>query len=156
MDVMTRHKYFVAALLIGSTVPAAAATSPLQIASSVSVEQRSAATDGTVRVALVPAKRATPGDRIVFALDYRNTSKAPLADVVFDNPVPAGVAYRAVAAGSPEPLLSVDGKSFGPLNTLRVAGRPATIADITHVRWKLAAPIAPGASGRLAFAAVLK
>lgn len=152
---MTRHKYLAAALLIGSTVPAAAATSPLQIASSVSVERRSVAQDGTVRVALVPAKRATPGDRVVFVLDYRNTGKAPLADVVFDNPVPAGIAFRA-AAGLPEPLLSTDGKTYAALAALRVAGRPATPADVTHVRWKLVAPIAPGAAGRLAFAAVLK
>lgn len=153
---MKTFVYFVAVSALGVATQALGAPSPLQAASTVLVEQRSPAADGTTRVALVPAKRAVPGDRVVFALDYRNTGKAPLADVVFDNPVPAGIAYRAPASGSPEPLLSVDGKTFGPLATLRVAGRPATIADVTHVRWKLAAAIAPGSGGRLAFAAVLK
>jgi uncharacterized repeat protein (TIGR01451 family) len=132
------------------------AISPLQVSSSVLVEQRSTARDGTSRVAFKPATRVTPGDRLIFALDYRNTGQQPLAGVVFDNRVPAGLAYRAALPGSIEPLLSVDGKVFGPLGTLRVAGRPAILADVTHVRWTLAAPIAPGGSGRLSFAAVLK
>lgn len=153
---MHSFAYVIAAGALSVATQALAAPSPLQVASSVLVEQRNTAADGTVRVVLKPAKRAVPGERVVFALDYRNAGQAALADVVFDNPVPAAIAYRAASAGSPEPLLSVDGKIFGALATLRVAGRPATIADVTHVRWTLAAPIAPGSSGRLAFAAVLK
>jgi uncharacterized repeat protein (TIGR01451 family) len=153
---MQKFALLISAAALGAAAPVIAAASPLQVASTVLVEQRSTAADGTVRVALAPAKRAVPGDRVVFALNYRNTGAQPLANVVFDNPVPAQIAYRAPAAGSPEPQLSVDGKTFGALSTLRVAGRPATAADVTHVRWTLATPIAPGSSGRLAFAAVLK
>ncbi len=93
---------------------------------------------------------------MVFALDYRNTGSQPLANVVFDNPVPDSMAYRAAASGSATPLLSVDGKVFGPLSTLRIDGRAATAAEVTHVRWMLAAPIAPGSTGRVAFQAALK
>jgi uncharacterized repeat protein (TIGR01451 family) len=148
--------YFLAASALSAATQALAAPAPLQVASSVLVVQRSTAADGTVKVALAPAKRAVPGDHVVFALSYKNVGNQPLADVVFDNPVPAGIAYRGATSGSVEPMVSVDGKVFGPLGALRVAGRPATIADVTHVRWKLAAPIAAGSSGRLAFAAVLK
>jgi uncharacterized repeat protein (TIGR01451 family) len=148
--------YFVAASALGVATQALAAPSPLQVTSSVLVEQRSKAADGTVKIALAPAKHAVPGDHVVFALSYKNNGNQPLANVVFNNPVPAGIAYRGAAQGSTEPLVSVDGKTFGALSTLRVAGRPATLADVTHVRWTLATPIAAGSAGRLAFAAVLK
>lgn len=144
------------------TAPAFANTaSPLEVASKIFVEQKSVAADGTVRTALVPANRTVPGDRIVFVLAYRNTGAQSLGNLVFDNPLPAGVAYRAPAAGSVAPELSVDGKTYGTLGSLRmpVAGggtRPATNADVTHVRWRLAGSLAAGGKGQFAFQATLK
>jgi uncharacterized repeat protein (TIGR01451 family) len=153
---MRNFAYLITAAALAVAAPALAGDGPLQVASKVLVEQRTAAADGTVRTALVPAKRAVPGDRVVFALAYRNTGTKPISDVVFNNPVPAGIAYRAPAQGSPSPDLSVDGKNFGPLGSLRVGARAATAADVTHVRWRLASPIAPGGQGQLAFQAILK
>jgi uncharacterized repeat protein (TIGR01451 family) len=138
-------------LLLGvalSATPAIAA-GPLQVTSKVLVEAKQRAADGTTRVALVPANRAVPGDRVVFVLSYRNTGKQPLSDLVFDNPVPNGVAYRAPAAGSPAPELSPDGQRYAPAGALRAE-------DVTHVRWRLARPLAPGAQGEFAFLATLK
>ena len=62
---------------------------------------------------------------------------------------------------SAAPELSVDGKTYGPLASLRVATatgttRAATADDVTHVRWRLARPITAGAQGQLAFEAVLR
>ena len=153
---MHKLAYLVTAAALGVVAPALAAASPLQVASAVLVEHRTAATDGSVRVSLAPAKHVVPGDRVVFALNYRNAGNQPLTNIVFDNPVPAQIGYRGAADGSAEPLLSVDGKTFAPLAALRVAGRPATVADVTHVRWRLATPIAAGAQGRVAFNAVVK
>lgn len=153
---MQKLPYLIAAAAMAIAAPALAAPGgPLQVASKILVEQRSTAADGTVRVTLAPAKRVVPGDRVVFALAYRNTGTKPIADVVFDNPVPAQIAYRAPAQGSPAPELSVDGKTYGPLASLRVGDRAATTADVKHVRWRLRTPIAPGAQGQLAFQAVL-
>ena len=58
-------------------------------------------------------------------------------------------------------LTSVDGKTFGPLSTLRVAtadgkSRAAAPADVRVVRWRLAQPVAPGGEGQVAFRALLK
>ncbi len=131
---------------------AAAPAGPLQVTSQVMVEARQRAADGTTRIALVPAHRVVPGDRVVFTLAYRNTGTQPLADIVFDNPVPHGVAYRAPAPNSPAPELSVDGRRFGTLAQLGAAGPD----DVTHVRWRLPRPLAPGAAGTFAFQAVLK
>jgi uncharacterized repeat protein (TIGR01451 family) len=149
----------IAALL--SAAPAFAAAGPLQVTSKVMVEQKTRAADGSVRVALVPARHAVPGDRVVFVLAYRNTGAQPIANIVFDNPVPAGIAYRGAAPDSLSPEVSVDGTHYGALASLTATAptgerRAATPADVTHVRWRLASPIAAGAQGQLSFQAVLK
>ncbi|MHA6722411.1 hypothetical protein [Sphingomonas sp. RS2018] len=143
-------------LLLLTAEPLAAASGPLDVTSSVMVEQRSRAPDGTTRVTLAPAARVVPGDRVVFVVAYRNTGTQPLSNLAIVNPLPAGIAYRAPAAGTAEPEVSVDGRSFAALAALRSGDRAATGDDVTHVRWRLARPLAPGAQGRLAFQAVLK
>lgn len=143
--------------LAGAALAAAPALAagPLVVTSQVMVEAKQRAADGTTRIALVPARRVVPGDRVVFTLAYRNTGTQPLADLVFDNPLPSGVAYRAPVANSPAPELSVDGRRYGTLAQLS-AGRAIGPDDVTHVRWRLPRPLAPGASGAVAFQAVLK
>jgi uncharacterized repeat protein (TIGR01451 family) len=153
---MRNLAYLMTAAALGLSAPALAGADVLQVASKILVEQRSTAADGTVRVTLAPARHVVPGDRVVFTLAYRNTGTKPISDVVFNNPIPTGILYRAPAQGSPAPDLSVDGKTFGPLGSLRVGTRAASAADVTHVRWRLAAPIAAGGQGQLAFQAVLK
>lgn len=154
---MSPLRPFTALALAAAVLPAAArASGPLEVASSVLVEARSRAPDGTTRVALVPARRIVPGDRVTVVLAYRNTGARPIADVAFDNPVPAGLSYRAPAPGSAAPEVSADGRSYAPLAGLRVGMRAATGDDVRHVRWRLDRPIPAGASGRLAFTAVLR
>ena len=142
-------------------VPAAAsAAGPLSLVTRVLVETREGAADGTSRTRLVAPTRATPGDRVVVVLAYRNTGARPLADLVLVDPVPAGVAFRD-ADGAPGAEVSADGRTFAPLASLRVATaagttRAAIAADVTHVRWRLVAPLAPGAGGELRFRATLK
>ena len=62
---------------------------------------------------------------------------------------------------TPVPELSVDGKTFGSLGSLRIATadgktRAAAPADVRVVRWHLAQPVAPGGEGQVAFRALLK
>ncbi len=148
-------------LIVLSPAIAIAAAGPLQVTSSIMVEHRAAAADGTTRVALVKATKVVPGDHVVFVTAFANTGKQPIADLVLADPIPASIAYRAADPGSPAPELSVDGRTFGPLATLRVAlpaggTRAATADDVTAVRWRLTAPLAPGAHGERAFRAILK
>jgi len=155
---MIRH--LVAALTATIAVPVLA-SGPLTVESSMLTLQKRAAADGTTTVSLVRAAKAVPGDKVVMRLAYRNTGSAPIGNVVLNNPVPKGIAYRAPAAGSIAPELSVDGQTFGPLATLRVTGadgrqRAATADDITHVRWRIASPIAAGAQGQVSFEGLLK
>lgn len=148
----------IAATALGFAAPLLAA-GPLQVTSTVMVEAKTRAPDGSTRVALAPAKRVVPGDRVVYVIAYRNTGGQPLSGVVIANPVPATLSYRSAAAGTPDPEVSVDGTTFAPLAALRVAQagttRPATADDVRLVRWRVPV-IAPGAEGRFAFQAVLK
>jgi uncharacterized repeat protein (TIGR01451 family) len=143
------------------TAVPALANGPLTVESSMLSLQKRAAADGTTLVGLAPARKVVPGDKVVIRLAYRNTGSAPIGNVVLSNPLPQGIAYRAPAAGSPAPELSVDGKTFGTLETLRVATpdggqRAARVADVTHVRWRIASPIAAGASGQVSIEGILK
>lgn len=135
---------------------AAAPAGPLSITTRVMVEQRRAAPDGTTRIMLAKPDRVGPGDRVVILLAYRNTGAQPLGDVALADPLPPSIAFRGAHAGSPDPEVSVDGRSFGPLPALvvRLPGggtRPARPMDVTAVRWRLTTPLAPGAQGELAF-----
>jgi len=150
-----RHSLLLAGLL--AAVPAVANT--VDIHASVLAEKRGAAADGTTRVSLVPAARVTPGDKVVYRLNYRNNGKQPVTGLVIANPVPTAMRYAGPAEGSAAPELSVDGKTFGPLAALKVrdgaTSRPAVAADVRVVRWRLARPVAGGAGGQVAFRAVL-
>ncbi len=155
----TYHGFIIALAACASA--AGAADGPLQVESRILTEQKLPRADGTVDVHLVQAKKVVPGDRVVFVLAYRNTGNQPISNIVFDNPVPKEIAYRAAGSGAQSPDLSVDGKTFGQLNMLRVTmanggQRAATADDVTHVRWRLAAPLAAGAKGEFSFQATLK
>lgn len=150
-----------AVVLAATAAVGSAAGGPLQMTSSILIESRAAAADGTTRIILVKPSRVTPGDKVIFVLAYRNTGTQPLANVVLDNPLPRQIAYRSANPGSPAPDVSVDGKTFGPLDTLRVrnldgSSRAASPDDVTSVRWRLASPLAGGSQGQFAFQAVLK
>ncbi|MET0371294.1 MAG: hypothetical protein ABW039_07945 [Sphingobium sp.] len=151
----------VAAIVAGPAAAAASAPQDaLQVASKIFIEQRSLGADGTVRVEPTAAKRAVPGDHVIFVLAYRNGGAQPLKDIVLNNPVPSAVAYRTGGVSAVTPELSIDGKSFGALDQLRVplaggGSRAATATDVRHVRWRIAT-IPAGGQGQVAFKAILK
>jgi hypothetical protein len=102
----------------------------------------------------------TPGEALVVMLEYRNGGARPAAGFVIDNPIPGAVSFTGVE--QPWATVSIDGgKSYGTLASLKVKGadgtmRPAIPSDVTHVRWKFAQPIAPGAGGRVMFFGTVK
>lgn len=110
-------------------------------------------------VTLTEPTAVAPGDVVVISIAYENTGAEPAADIVISNPVPEHLRFIGVRAGAG--MVSVDGgASFGALVDLRISeadqtSRPATAADVTHVRWRFDQPLLPGASGAVAFAARL-
>lgn len=145
------HRLLILATATAIAVPAVAApaSSPLELSTRMLVEKPVTAADGTVQTRLVAPTHAVPGDRVVVVLAYRNTGARALSGLTLADPVPAGIVFRGVAAGVPAPEVSVDGTIFSPL----AASRPA---EVRHVRWRLATPLAPGARGELSYRATIR
>ena len=115
--------------------------------------------DGTERTELTTPTTIVPGDRLMFGTDYANNGTEAVTNFTVTNPLPAAV--RLAPDADPALDLSVDGgATWGVLSALKVANpdgtsRPATHADVTHVRWVLES-IAPGAKGRLTYPAIIR
>ena len=153
---MRRSLTIIGALAAGLSSAAAQVTAEQRVLREVQAVDAS----GRTIIREVPADLVAPGDRVVYRLSYRNDGAAPAAGLVLVMPVPNGI---SLVAGSPEGpgtvAYSLDGEAFAALDTLSVPGpagaRPATAADVRHVRWTLDAPLAPGASGEIAYRGVL-
>lgn len=132
----------------------------VSLTTSVFKEAETKTADGHVATALKPAGRVVPGDQVVYVLTYHNGGAKAAEGVVVTNPMPEGVAYAGPIDGQ-APLVSVDGKTFGPLSSLTVsrpdgARSPAAMADVSAVRWSLAQPVPAGGEVRLSYRARLK
>jgi uncharacterized repeat protein (TIGR01451 family) len=152
-------KFWLAFLAL--VAPAAAfAAGNVSLSSEIFVERVKTGPDGKPVVVREAPKVVTPGDKLVFELAYRNQGTQPATDFALTNPMPASVAFAG--SESPGAVFSVDGgKSWGPLASLKVAGpdgkaRPATRADVTHIRWSFSHAIPAGASGKLSFRGIVK
>lgn len=152
------------AIVLACFLPvAAAASDPIRLTSGVYQEQEIVDGSGLRKVKQVPASTLQPGSELVYVVSYANVSDKP-ARIVITNPLPADLGYRSAsgALDGTQSDVSVDGgKTYGPLASLMVNGgdgtvRPATAADITHVRWTVPRPVRPGEQGRVSLRAVLK
>ena len=138
---------------------AQAAASPIALIGDVKAEKVVTAPDGTERTELVEPTTIIPGDRLIFGTDYAHNGAEIVNNFVVTNPLPAAV--RLAPDADPALDVSVDGgKTWGKLAALTLANpdgtqRPATHADVTHVRWVLAS-VTPGAKGRLTYPAIIR
>ncbi len=136
------------------------ASESVALDSSVYVERIVPEANGRTRTVLEPPKVVTPGDRLVFILQYRNTGTQSAKDFVVTNPMPAPVAYQGTSDTVAQ--VSVDGgKTFAELAALKVREADGTLRaarpeDVTHVRWALREPIAAGALGKLSFRGIVR
>ncbi|MFM5913650.1 MAG: hypothetical protein ACKOPR_02750 [Chakrabartia godavariana] len=136
------------------------ASESVALDSSVYVERIVPEANGRTRTVLEPPKVVTPGDRLVFILQYRNTGTQSAKDFVVTNPMPAPVAYQGTSDTVAQ--VSVDGgKTFAALAALKVREADGTLRaarpeDVTHVRWALREPIAAGAQGKLSFRGIVR
>ena len=151
-------KYFLAflALVLSGT----AAWADVRLTSNVLVERIVKDVGGNDTVVLEEPKVVTPGDRLVFTLDYKNMGTEPAEDFVITNPIPEAVSYAGGEADGS--VVSVDGgTTWGALASLTVAGtdgqpRAAQPSDVTHVRWTFPQPIPVGSGGKLTFRGTVK
>lgn len=152
-------KYLIALFALVAPVGALLANQ-VALDSEVFVERSVEQADGSVTVVVEEPTRVVPGDSLVFVLSYENAGAEPAENFVVTNPMPDAVAFvEAIDGGA---VYSVDGGTvFAPLTELRIASdggvdRAAQPVDVTHIRWTLTEPIAPGASGQLRFRGVVR
>jgi uncharacterized repeat protein (TIGR01451 family) len=119
--------------------------------------------DGTESASRMPADVVVPGERVVYTVSFTNDDVQPAQNFVMTQPVPEEVTYIEGSAEKPGAELSVStdgGNSFSPrgaATVLRDGERVrATASDITHLRWKIVTPLAPGGNDSVAYKAVLK
>lgn len=145
-------------VLLAAT-PALAAEN-VTLKSDVFVQRQVKDAAGKTRIVLAPPAMVTPGDKLVFVLNYKNEGDRPATRFTVTNPIPGAVIYANQASAGE--LVSADGgRNWGPLGVLKVktangAMRPAQAADVTHVKWTLSQPIAAGQSGKLQFQGVVR
>lgn len=145
-------------LLLGT--PAMALANDVALTSTVFIEKDVTDAQGRKAVVLEEPKVVTPGDRLVFLLNYRNTGARPAADFVVTNPMPPAVAYQGTPDGAAE--VSTDGgRNWGRLETLKIIEPNGTVRgarpeDVTHVRWSMKQAIPSGTAGKLSFRGVVR
>lgn len=120
--------------------------------------------DGTVSLTREKADMVTPGDKVVYSLNYHNDDANPASNIVLVMPVPTQVAYFEGSAeldGTIANYSADGGQTYAARHVLQVKQsdgltRMAESADITHIRWQVQNPVAPGAHGVLSFKGQLK
>jgi uncharacterized repeat protein (TIGR01451 family) len=147
--------------LLAMIAPAAAmAAQDVSLASEVFVEKIVKDAKGEPKTVREAPGVVTPGEKLVFVLSYKNQGAQPATGFAVTNPIPAAVAFAGAESGGSD--VSIDGgKSWGQLAALTVkqpdgTSRAAAPADVTHIRWNFAKPIAAGSGGQLSFRAVVK
>ena len=140
---MTGKKWGIlaAAALLAIGAPPALAQNTGALTSKVELEKSVPGRDGqaATKTYLTPDV-VVPGDRVRISLAFTNNGSKPASGVVIANPIPKALLFD----GTDDPAgfgVSIDG----------AVPRPATAADVTHVRWKWADAVAPGQTRTVAF-----
>jgi hypothetical protein len=150
-------------LALGLTGPVLAAQSPVTLTSEpIKLDAVTTVGGKTTHAVVDPAvthDKVIPGSHLVVVTDYHSISDKPLDHFVVTNPLPAALVLSDDGFGDFD--VSVDGgKTFGKLAGLVVSDakgskRAAQASDVTTLRWVIP-QIAPGASGKLEFHAVVR
>ena len=160
-----KHLAKIAAALVAAVVSQSSLAQEkglLEVKNEVLTEIRQPAKPGEQpKVELVPAVTILPGTELVYRVSYRNVGAKAADNVVLNSPVPKDLSYRQAFALNAAPTVSTDGKTFGELAKLTVAGadgnpRPAQNDDVVAVRWVLSGSVKPGEAGSVSFRAVVK
>jgi len=115
-------------------------------------------------VSRIPAELVTPGETVVYTVEFVNDSAAPATDLVLAMPVPLDIRYIEGSADRDGAvvLYSTDGgevyQSRKDLVMPAVGGgtRTARSEDITHIQWTIAGPVPVGATDNVVFKGRLK
>jgi len=121
------------------------------------------AADGSVKLERVTAAVVAPGDEVIYSIRFNNQGGEAAGDLVMVMPVPQEITYvEGSAAGRPSKItFSADGGNTyltrGRLTvTEEGVERPASGAEITHIKWMIEQPLAPQARGEVFYRGIVK
>lgn len=152
-------RYFLALIAL-ATPSLAFAADDMVVLNEIFVERTVPAPGGKTKVVLEKVKSGAPGAKLVFVMSYRNQGKGSITGFGLTDPIPSGVVFNG--AITPGTEVSVNGgQSWGQLAALSVRSatgvvRPAQNEDVTHIRIIVRGAVAPGATGKLSFRAIVK
>lgn len=159
MRIATSTLVFAVACVAALAPPAQAMTATQTI----EVETVVTDPDGKRTVVRTPAETVVPGSQLVYSVAFTNTQDLPTNDLTFTLPVPEETVFTENSVEGADAVVTVStdgGASFVSREAAMVmrdgVATPALAEDITHLRWVVAGPLAPGDSDRIAFKAVLK
>lgn len=112
--------------------------------SDVAVDALTVATPLVTLVKSVDRANAPPGTALTYSITYASTGAAAAHAVTVTDLIPMNTAYVPGSAAGPGTTLTFSrdgGATFGASDA----------PPVTHVRWTLAAPLAPGATGSVSF-----
>lgn len=109
-----------------------------------------ASPDGEVPARFVPARQLEEGDEVHYTIRVRNPGQDEATDVRVTKRLPFGMHY--VPASAMGPACDIEFSADGGAT---FEARPAA-AGLTHVRWSLRRPLAPGATALLRFRATFR
>jgi len=120
--------------------------------------------DGSQTVTRLAADKVTPGDKVVYSLNYFNDEAKPAENIVLVMPIPAEVDYIEGSAefdGVSSAYSADGGETFINRNELQViqsdgSRTAAKASDITHIRWTVSNAVAPNTGGSLSFSGRLQ
>ncbi len=120
--------------------------------------------DGSQTITREAADKVTPGDKVIYSLNYYNDAAEPAENIVLVMPIPGEIDYIDGSADTKQAISTYsvdDGKVFVKRDDLRVlqadgSERAARAEDITHIRWTIKDAVAPKASGTLSFSGRLQ
>lgn len=152
-----RWDILAATTLVMIGAPPAFAQNTGALTSKVELEKTTPAQDGRPATkTYVTPDVVVPGDRVRISLIFTNNGAKPASGVVIANPIPSALMFDGTDDQAGFGVSTDGGRKFDALASLTVpvegaAPRPATAADVTHVRWQWPDAIAPGQSRSVAF-----
>jgi uncharacterized repeat protein (TIGR01451 family) len=157
-----RKKVMFYGLCVAIMLLPAMAMAAANIAVSITAEKEVTVTEnGKKVVKAVPAKQFTPGDTIIYTVNYTNTGNEAATKAAIDDPVPQGTTYitNSATGADADITFSIDkGKTYKKPTLLiyevNVNGKKekktASPDLYTNIRWTVAS-IPAGASGKVGF-----
>ncbi len=154
-------------LLLGVLLASTLAPAIAQEFTAVQIVERAVVTgenpDGSAIVTYEQADRVTPGDALLYSLNFENGSADTIENASLVMAVPAEVTYNENSAFGENAAVDFstdNGQSFAPRGALTVSAdgneRAASSEDITHIRWSFSGTIVPGAAGDVGYGAVVR